>query len=188
MVSLKNLEDLKLSFCNQYLNWSKNATVNDNDTTGDKKNPEDYGNLSPDQKKSIIERNNKKIAALELLNQITEAMDKKNISDKEINLITNIVVKHPELTSKIIDSKIKFPKELLEDIFSLDSFGDVIKVMNKFISERNFQLNYDQDPTHKNSTGFCGSRDNPSQPLPPTPDPDKDKVIYSYSKYISSYF
>lgn len=156
MISLENMEELRYSFCKQYLKMIKNSDFNNN------KNgvylDSDYLKNRKDQK--FIKKENRRYGIMFILNQIKKLMGKRIFSEKEIKILSDIIIQHPEIIDQIFINKIILTKDIFIKIFSLGSFEDVIRVFRDFVSEKKFHLNYQNDSEDKNSCNKGKSRNN----------------------------
>ena len=162
-VSIENLKEMKFSFCKEL--WQMKVEDEDIDIKTRR------GKTTITNKETIIIRRIKRIRniAIYIINIIKRRLGNRKLTDREIYIITNIVIKHYEVFIYVIKYKIEITIEMIFILISNEEHG--ISIIWKLVREKMFKLRYEDDPSHGNSTLGCNFTRN-STPLPPfIPDP-----------------
>lgn len=114
----------------------------------------DYNNKKKKEEEDEIDQasNSKKNKILAVLTNIKSIMVDFTII--EINRVIEIVLRNPDIIDELIKKKVIFTKEIILEILH-NSVEDAIRKLRAFVSEKTFKIDYESDPTHKNTTTVC---------------------------------
>lgn len=171
-MSIQILKEMKISFCKEL--WS--MKIED----GDIENKSKHGKTTIINKENIIYRRIKRIRniAIYIINIIKRRLGNRKLTDREITIITNIIIRHSEVFIYVIKFRIEITIEIIDILIINEEHG--ISIISKWVTEKMFKLRYEDDPTHKNSTLGCNITRNstPPDPIPIPPPPIDDVRFY----------
>lgn len=163
-MAIQILKEMKIGFCKEL--WK--MKVEDVDIEKKYKR----GKVTIIDEETIIIRRIKRIRniAINIINIIKRRIGNRKLTNREITIITRIIIKHHELFIYVIKFKIEITIEIIHILIENEEQG--ILIIRKLVKEKMFKLRYEDDPTHRNSTLGCNVTNNnsyPEPPIPPTP-------------------
>lgn len=184
-MSIQILKEMKISFCKEL--WRMKVEEEDIESNSKK------GKTTIINKETLIIRRIKRIRniAIYIINIIKRKLGNRKLTEREIIIITNIIIKHSELFIYVIKYRIEITIEIINILIVNEEYA--ITIIWRLVREKMFKLRYEEDPTHGNSTLGCNiTRKDPPRPEPPGPGPEPTNetidviIIYIYRFLIKS--
>jgi len=150
MISLKNMDRLKVQFCEDLKRLSK-----DDLKIGNNINLK-FNNEKEEVEQTSEEKSRRKKAFF-MINKIKSEMGNYQFNAKEITRVTEIILNYPDIIEELINKKINISRHIIT-LMLTSEIQDAVRILRDFADHKKFKLNYDPDPTHKNTTTACAPK------------------------------
>jgi hypothetical protein len=71
--------------------------------------------------------------------------------------VIEIILHYQDIIDKIITKKINLTKEIINEVLK-NSVEDAVRKLRGFIDDKVFKIDFEADPTHRNTTTLCLSK------------------------------